>query len=140
MEITGSSVSQVARLGGNLSLLAAVLACLFLWSGITLLFNNPTPMQISSPPADAPVLPRPVVRWEGISPARRSLADLLLFWLPIGLGAIACSVAVLTLACGQECAPEATRRALIALLLGIVPGCLCALWYLAFAAAPLAGR
>jgi hypothetical protein len=131
---------QAARLGGNLSLLAAVFACLAMWSGITLLLNSPSQMQVSAPRADVPVLPRPVVRWEGISPARRLLADLLLFWLPIGLGAVACSVGVLTLACGRECSPEASRRALIALILGIVPGCLCALWYLAFAASPLMGR
>jgi hypothetical protein len=140
MGSTRGNTMQVARLGGNLSLLAAVFACLTLWSGITLLLNNPTQMHVSAPPADVPVLPRPVVRWEGVSPARRSLADLLLFWLPIGLGAVACGVGVLTLACGRECAPEASRRALIALLLGIVPGCLCALWYLAFAASPLVGR
>lgn len=140
MESTGSSVVQIARLGGNLSLLAAVFACLFLWSGITLLLNNPTPVQVSSPPADAPVLPRPVVRWEGVSPARRSLVNLLLFWLPLGLGAIACSIGVLTLACGREHVPEASRRALIALVLGVVPGCLCTLWYLVFATSPLVGR
>lgn len=140
MESAGSNPVQVARLGGNLSLLAAVFACLFLWSGITLLLNNPTPMQVSSPPADAPVLPRPAVRWEGLSPARRWLVNLLLFWLPIGLGALACSLGVLTLACGREQVPEASRRALIALVLGVAPGCLCTLWYLAFAVSPLAGR
>ncbi len=140
MDSTGSSAIHIVRLGGNLSLLAAIFACLALWSSITLLLNNPTPMRVSAPPADVPVLPRPAVRWEGISPARRWLADVLLFWLPVGLGAVACSVGVLTLACGRECAPDAARRALIALLLGIVPGCLCAVWYLAFAASSLIER
>lgn len=140
MESTGSGAVHIARLGGNLSLLVAVFACLTLWSGITLLLNNPTPMHVSAPPADAPVLPRPVVRWEGLSPARRSLVNLLLFWLPLVLGAVACSIGVLTLACGREYAPEASRRALIALVLGVVPGCLCTLWYLAFATSPPVGR
>lgn len=140
MGSTGSNMAQVVRLGGNFSLLAAVFACLFLWSGITLLLTNPTPMQTSSPPANALVLPRPVVLWDGISPARRLLMNVLLFWLPLGLGAFACGIGVLTLAYGREHVPEASRRALIALILGIVPGCLCTLWYLAFAISPVVRR
>ncbi|MFQ6099974.1 MAG: hypothetical protein ACE5OS_01905 [Anaerolineae bacterium] len=140
MESRVSSVAHLARLGGNLSLLAAIFACLALWGGIVLLLTCSSHPQASVPPTDDPVLPRPVARWEGVSQARRSLADLLLFWLPIGLGAVACGVGVTTLACGQGQAPEAARRALIALLLSVVPGCLCTLWYLAFAVSPLLGR
>ena len=86
------------------------------------------------------MLPKPVAQWDEASEARRSLADALLFWLPIGLGAIACAAGFVTLACGPQHAPEASRRALIALLLSAIPGCLCTLWYLAFSVSPILGR
>ncbi len=140
MESTASSVTYVARLGGNVSLLAAVFACLTLWGGITLLLTHPSLPQAAALPADDPVLPKPVAQWQGASRARRSLADALLFWLPIGLGAVACVTGFITLACGRERAPEASRRALIALLLSAAPGCLCTLWYLAFSVSPVLGR
>ena len=140
MENSASGATNIARLGGNLSLLAATFACLTLWSGITLLLTHPSQPHASAPPADDPVLPRPVAQWEGASQARRSLANLLLLWLPIGLGAIACGAGFITLACGHEREPEASRRALIALLLSAIPGCLCTLWYLAFAASPVLRR
>lgn len=140
MEGTASHVNDLARLGGNLSLLAAIFACLALWSGISLLLTHPSPPHASAPAGDEPVLPKPVARWEGASPARQSLADLLLFWLPIGLGAVACGVGVATLACSHGRDPDATRRALIALILSVAPGCLCTLWYLAFTASPLVRR
>ena len=140
MESTASSAAHVTRLGGNLSLLAAIFSCLVLWGGITLLLTHPSHPHASVPPADNPVLPRPVARWEGVSQARGSLADLLLFWLPIGLGAISCGVGVTTLAWGGGRDPEASRRALMGLILSVVPGCLCTLWILAFAVSPLLGR
>jgi len=140
MESTASNVAHLARLGGNISLLAAVFACLILWSGITLLLTHPSLPAASSPAADDPALPRPVVQWEEASLARRALADALLFWLPIGLGAVACATGFITLACGQTRAPEASRRALIALLLSVVPGCLCTLWYLVFSVSPILNR
>jgi hypothetical protein len=139
MENTSGGV-YLARLGGNLSLLAATFACLVLWGGIVLLLTHSSPPHASVPSTDDPVLPQPVARWEGVSQARRSLADLLLFWLPIGLGAVACAAGFVTLACGRGRAPEAARRALIALLLSVVPGCLCTLWYLAFAVSPFLRR
>ena len=79
-------------------------------------------------------------RREGVSQARGSLADLLLFWLPIGLGAISCGAGVVTLARGGGRDPEASRRALIGLILSVVPGCLCTLWVLAFAVSPILER
>jgi hypothetical protein len=140
MESMASRVARVTRLGGNLSLLAAIFSCLMLWGGITLLLTHPSHPHASVAPADDPVLPRPVARWEGVSQARGSLADLLLFWLPIGLGAISCGVGVTTLAWGGGRYPEASRRALIGLILSVIPGCLCTLWILAFAVSPLLGR
>ncbi|RLC61609.1 MAG: hypothetical protein DRI80_08360 [Chloroflexota bacterium] len=140
MESTARDVTYVARLSGNLSLLAAIFACLMLWGGIVLLLTHPSHPHASAPPADEPVLPRPVARWEGVSQARRWLADLLLFWLPIGLSAVACGAGVAALACGRGRDAEASRRALIGLFLSIVPGCLCALWVLAFTVSPLLGR
>lgn len=140
MEIEANSGTGVARWIGNLSLLAALFACLILWSGIVLLLTSPSSPRVSASPAptladkDTPVFPRPTTRWqwEGASEARRSLADLLLFWLPIGLGAIACGAGVAALAWGRGQDPEVARRALIALMLGIIPGCLCTLWTLPF--------
>ncbi len=140
MENTASSVTHVARLSGNLSLLAAVLACLMLWGGIVLLLTHPSLPHVSASPADEPVLPMPVARWEGVSQTRRSLTDLLLFWLPIGLGTIACGAGVATLACGRGREPEASRRALIALVLSVAPGCLCTSWYLALMVSPFLVR
>ncbi len=126
--------TQVVRLGGNLSLLAATFACLALWGGISLTLTNSSHPQASSPLADDPLLPQPVIRWEGASQTRRAMVNLLLFWLPLGLGAVACSIGVVTLACGRECDPDASRRALVALILSAVPGCLCTLWYAAISA------
>jgi hypothetical protein len=140
MENTASGVVYLVRMGGNLSLLAAIFACLALWGGIVLLLTHSSPPHASALPGDEPVLPQPIAQWEGASPARRSLADLLLFWLPVGLGAVACGVGVVTLAFGHGQAPAASRCAMIALLLSVVPGCLCTVWYLAFAVSPLLRR
>ena len=123
---------RVVRLGGNLSLLAATVACLALWGGISLTLTH---SQASPTLADGPVLPQPVIRWEGVLQTQRATASLLLFWLPLGLGAVACSIGVITLACSRERDPDASRRALIALILSAIPGCLCTLWYVAFSAA-----
>ena len=57
---------------------------------------------------------------------------LLLLWLPLGLGIVACGVSVAALTRGREVSPASSRRALIALILSAVPGSLCTLWYLAF--------
>ena len=126
--------AQIIRLGGNLSLLAAMSACLALWGGISMLLTHASHLQASDTPVDEPVLPQPVARWEGTSQARRTLANALLFWLPLGLGAVACGTGVITLACSREGDMEAYRRAMIALILSAVPGCLCTLWYVAFSA------
>jgi predicted small integral membrane protein len=133
MEGTARTV-QVIRLGSNLSLLAAVFACLALWGGISLLLTHSSHSRAFENSTDGPVLPQPVARWKGGSEARRALANMLLFWLPLGLGAVACSTGVVTLACSRERDPDASRRALIALTLSAVPGCLCTLWYIAFSA------
>ena len=136
MESTART-THIVRLSSNLSLLAALSACLALWGGVSLMLTHSSQPQAATVPADEPALPRPVARWDDVSSARRSLADLLLFWLPLGLGAVACGVGVVTLACSRECDPDAHRRALIALILSAVPGCLCTLWYLAFSVSPL---
>ena len=104
MESTTSNAAYVARLSGNLSLLAAIFACLILWSGIALLLTHPSHPHASLPPADETdaALPIPVAQWEGVSQARRSLVNLLLFWLPVGLGALSCGAGVATLAWGGE--------------------------------------
>jgi hypothetical protein len=132
-----AQTGQIVRLGGNISLLAALSACLALWGGISLMLTHSSQPALPAAPVDEPVLPRPVARWEDASDARRSLVDLLLFWLPLGLGAIACGAGVVTVATSRERDPEAHRRALIALVLSAIPGCLCTLWYLAFSVSPL---
>ncbi|MDY6875002.1 MAG: hypothetical protein SWK90_02195 [Chloroflexota bacterium] len=140
MEGPASGMTRLARLGGNLSLLAAVFACLALWGGIVLLLTQPSPLYVSATLTDDSALPRPVARWEGVSHARRSLANMLLFWLPVGLGAIACGAGGITLAWCRERDAQVSRRALIALLLSVIPGCLCTLWYFIFIVSPLLGR
>jgi hypothetical protein len=139
MEGVSGSVSPVARLSGNLGLLAAIFACLALWGGIVLLLDCSSTSG-SLTPIEGPALTGPPARWGGMSETRRSLAGLLLFWLPIGLGTLACGAGVATLACGRGRDPQAARRALIALLLSAVPGCLCTLWYLVFSVSPYVGR
>ena len=126
--------TQVVRLGGNLSLLAATVACLALWGGISLTLTHSSHSQASPALTESFVLPQPVIQWEGALQTRRAMVSLLLFWLPLGLGAVACSIGVITLACGREHDPDASRRALIALILSAIPGCLCTLWYVAFSA------
>jgi hypothetical protein len=136
-----SSASYAARLASNLSLLTAVFACLALWGGIFLLFEYPPYQHSAASSTDDPLPPNTATDWELTWRSRQALADLLLFWLPIGLGTAACGIGVVTLAWSRERSPEASRRALIALLLSVVPGCLCTLWYLSsFAASPLPGR
>lgn len=154
MENTASSVTHVVQWLGNISLLAALFACLVLWSGIVLLLNSPLYPPDPVPAIDtdgnvgggkrenSDVFASPIVQWgaqrAGAPPPHCSSVDLLLFWLPIGLGAIAGSAGVATLAWGHRRYPAASRRALIALTLSVVPGCLCALWYLAVAVPPTA--
>jgi hypothetical protein len=149
MEGTTSWATSVVEWLGNLSLSAALFACLVLWGGVILVLKSPSypPNPVPSASAgsagteDAPghkpedpatAVGRPPQRGDG-ERARAGLADLLLFWLPIGLGAIACCAGVATLAWGHTTYPVACRRALIALVLGIVPGCLCGFWYLVLA-------
>jgi hypothetical protein len=132
-----AQTGQIVRLGGNISLLAALSACLALWGGISLMLTHSSQPHVVTAPADQPVLPKPVAQWEDASDARRSLADMLLFWLPLGLGAIACASGVVTVATSRERDPDAHRRALIALILSAIPGCLCTLWYLTFSVSPL---
>ncbi len=135
-----SNTTHVARLSGNLSLLAAICACLMVWSGIVLLITHPSRPHAAPPSTDEPTLPRPIARWEEVSQARRWLTEMLLFWMPISLGTVACVAGVATLAWGGGQNPDIARRALIALVLSIAPGCLCTLWYLAFAASPFLER
>lgn len=132
---SATRTTRVVRLGGNLSLLAATVACLALWGGISLTLTHSSNSQASPTLAGDPVLPQPVIRWEGTLQTRRAAVSFLLFWLPLGLGAVACSIGVITLAYGRERDPDASRRALIALILSAIPGCLCTLWYVAFSAA-----
>jgi hypothetical protein len=123
--------TRIVRLGGNLSLLAAMSACLALWGGISLLHNSlpHTPTN----PADESALPQQMIAWQQSSQARRALANLLLFWIPLSLGAVASGSGIITLACSRERDLEASHRALIALILSAIPGCLCTLWYAATA-------
>jgi hypothetical protein len=149
METTTGWAASVVEWLGNLSLLAGLFACLVLWGGFVLILKSPfyppnpvPPAKPSAPrtedvPAHEPEDPTTVVGWppqQGDGErALAGLPDLLLFWLPTGLGAVACCAGVLTLASGQTGHPAACRRALIALVLGIVPGCLCGFWYLVLA-------
>jgi hypothetical protein len=154
MESTASSVTHAVQWLGNISLLAALFACLVLWGGIVLLLDSPLyppdPMPATDTDRDGDGRERengtmftsPIIHWESAR-ERASLphcspVDLLLFWLPIGLGAIACGAGVATLTWGRNHCPAASRRALIALTLSVLPGCLCALWYLAVAIPPTA--
>ena len=137
MEQTANRVHHVARLGSNLSILCAIFACLALWGGISLTMTSAAPPQATTTPSSDPVLPQPIAEWESASPARRTLADLLLLWIPIGLGAVACSSGMLTLLSAREQEPEAARRAVIALILGIIPGCFCTLWYVILVISPV---
>jgi hypothetical protein len=152
MESTATGVSHVVQWLGNISLLAALFGCLVLWSGIVLLLVSPSypPDPVSAIDAREDMsgnesetratFASPIVHWEGqheqVPLHYRSPADLLLFWLPISLGALACGAGVATLAWGHMRYPAASRRALIALALSVIPGCLCALWYLAVAVPP----
>jgi hypothetical protein len=145
METTTGWATSVVEWLGNLSLSAGLFACLVLWGGFILILKSPAyppnPVLPASPggtetegvPAhkaeDPTTVSWPPQRGDG-ERARPGMADLLLFWLPIGLGAVACCAGVVTLAWGQTACPAACRRALIALVLGIVPGCLCGFWYL----------
>lgn len=124
--------TQVVRLSGNLSLLAAMSACLALWGGLNLLHDTSLP-HVSPVPSDEPVPLQRVIAWQQSPQARRALANLLLFWIPLSLGAIASSAGIVTLACSRERDLEASHRALIALILSAIPGCLCTLWYAATA-------
>ncbi|HDQ71299.1 MAG TPA: hypothetical protein ENN19_04275 [Chloroflexi bacterium] len=115
----------MVQVTGNFSLLTAILGCLALWNGAVLLMEQPMTL---SPADHASTLPWPATEWQDTSQTYRSLVSGLLFWLPLGLGAIACGAGVITLACGRERCPEITHRTLIALILGIIPGCLFMLW------------
>jgi hypothetical protein len=107
-------------------------ACLALWGGINLLhahFSLPhTPAAV---PAEESAPLQRATAWQQSPQARRALANLLLFWVPLGLGAVASGVGIVTLACSSERDLEASHRALIALILSAIPGCLCTLWYAA---------
>ncbi len=135
--------ADVMRWIGNLSLLAALSACLLLWSGVVLLLSAPPSAQVIAMGPEGEndemgvPIPTPVMRWEGVSEARRSLAEWLLFWLPLGAGALACSAGVVALAGSRGREADVSRRASIALVLSVVPACLCTLWVLTFAVAPL---
>jgi hypothetical protein len=132
MESTART-ARFVRLGGNLSMLAAMSACLALWGGINLLHTYSSPPQASTIPKDPAVSqPEAQLRWSPLG--RRALANLLLFWIPLSLGAVACSAGIVTLACSGERDLEASHRALIALILSAIPGFLCTLWYAAFSA------
>jgi hypothetical protein len=84
-------------------------------------------------PAEEPAPPQRAMTWQQSPQARRALANLLLFWIPLGLGAVASGAGIVTLACSSERDLEASHRALIALILSAIPGCLCTLWYAATA-------
>jgi hypothetical protein len=128
-----TQTTRVVRLGGNLSLLAAMSACLALWGGINLLHTHSSPPHASAVPVDEPAPLQRVVAWQQSSQARLALANLLLFWIPLSLGAVANGAGILTLACSRERDLEASHRALIALILSAIPGFFCTLWYAATA-------
>lgn len=140
MNSTVSEASYLVRLSGTLSLLAAIFACLVLWSGIVLLLNYPSASRDPLYPLPETAPSQPVAQWERLPEIYQSLADLLLLWLPIGLTAVACGAGGITLAYGQGRAPTVSRRAVIAILLSVGPGCLCTLWYLTFITAPFLRR
>jgi len=132
--------TRFVQASGNLSLLAAMIGCLALWGGITLLMTHPAPPQAAGSVVDIQALPLPVARWEGASEARKSVVNVLILWIPLGLGAIAGGAGVVTLAVSSGAHRDACRRALIALLLSALPGCVCTLWYLVFTMSAVTGR
>jgi hypothetical protein len=118
-------------LGGNLSLLAAMSACLVLWGGINLLHAHLSPAHTT---IQEPTISQLETQLRSSPQGRRALANLLLFWIPLSLGAVACGTGIVTLACSGERDMEASHRALIALIFSAIPGCLCTLWYATFSA------
>jgi hypothetical protein len=132
-----SRTNRVIRLGGSFSMLAAMSACLALWGGINLLHPHALLPHASPAAVDEPAPPQPVAAWQKSPQARRALANLLLFWIPLGLSVAASGAGIVTLACSHERDLETSHRALIALILSAIPGCLCTLWYIAFSAPSL---
>jgi hypothetical protein len=97
---------------GGLSLVGAVATFLAMWGGLTLLLTDP----------QGPSLP-PLT-----STPRGMLVSLLLFWVPLATGGLAClsGVVGLVTARGQHSALQ--RRAIVGVLFGLAPACLAAAW------------
>jgi hypothetical protein len=108
-------------------------ACLALWGGINLLHTHFSHPYASTVLADEPASLQRIIAWPQSPQGRRVLANLLLFWIPLSLGAVASGAGIITLAHSREQDLEASHRALIALILSAIPGCLCTLWYVAAA-------
>ncbi len=91
-------------------MLMAVVTFVAMWGGVTLLLTDPHGIHLP------PFAPGP----------RSTLTSILLFWIPTVTGALAClsGLAGLVGAGG----PDARRRAVAGLLLGLTPACLAATW------------
>jgi|YNPNPStandDraft_1061719.scaffolds.fasta_scaffold14750_2 hypothetical protein len=109
MEQIGAS--NPIRMSCGLSLLMAVLTFLSMWGGLTLWLNDP------AGPAAPPSLDTP----------RGLLISLLLCWIPLLTGSLACLAGLMSLAVGNL-GLEARRQATIGVALGLIPACLAAAW------------
>jgi hypothetical protein len=96
----------------GLSLLVALITFLMMWGGVVLLLTDPhgpqVPPQTSSP--------------------RGMMVSLLLFWLPVCTGGVACLSGLVGLAGAREQLTDARRRAVVGILLGLAPICLSSVW------------
>ena len=104
----GKSAAQAAS---GLSLLLAVVTFLAMWGGVTLVLTDPHGLRLP-PFASTP---------------RGVLASLLLFWVPVGTGTVASMAGLMGLST-QSASADDQRRALVGILLGLIPACLAAAW------------
>jgi len=103
---------RTAQTVSGLSLLVAMITFLAMWGGVTLLLTDPHGVSLP-PPTSTP---------------RGLLVSLLLFWVPVGTGAIACLSGLVGLSVAGGRQADAQRRALIGIFLGLAPVCLAAAW------------
>jgi len=96
---------------GAASPVLAVVTFLAMWGGITLLLTTP----------HSPRLPFPNAGPRG------ALTSLLLFWVPIVTGTIACLTGLVGLSAGAR-SVDIQRRTLISIFLGLAPIYLAAAW------------
>ncbi|MBN1955007.1 MAG: hypothetical protein JW900_08160 [Anaerolineae bacterium] len=94
--------------GTSLSL--ALITFLAMWGGMVLLLTDPQGLHLPLP----------------LSTPRGLLVSMLLFWLPICTGTVACLTGLAGLSAGGSM--DVQRRAVVGILLGLAPACLAVLW------------